>query len=783
MAPLAAPALADRLSAGLDGRYRITSPAGAGGMAVVFRAEDLKHGRPVAIKVLKPELASTLWSERFLREIQIASRLQHPHVLPLYDSGEAGGLLYYVMPFVSGESLRVRLSREGMLPVGDAVRLAREVADGLSHAHELGIVHRDVKPENILLSGGHALVCDFGIARALSLAAGTTPTEPGLAIGTPLYMSPEQSTGGEDLDPRSDIYSLGCLLFEMLAGEPPFRGPTALAIMAAHSTGRVPALRRIRGEVPPRLEAVVVRALAKRPEQRFADAAELLAALDLSAETPPAGAAYVGSRATAIVVLPFENLSGASETEYLSDGLSEELMQALTAVPDLRVVARTTAFALKGKREDARDIGERLRVDLVLDGSVRVAGERVRVSAQLVDTADGYQLWSGRYEGTTGDALALEEQIAGTIAEVLRRRLSGDRQPAPVAPETIAAARPASRPRDPKSHEAYLKGRHHASRRTEEGLLRSVDFFEQAIALSPDDPALRAALADAHLLLGIYGCVAPIEAMPRAAASAEHALALDPRSAEAHTALGCVRALYDWNWRAAEAHFRLAGELRPDYAIAHQWRAMHLLVPLSRFDEAARALASARELDPLSPALLTSIGVLAFFRRDHATGLSVLAEVLDLDPGFAAAHHFLGLTHLQLANAAEAHAKLERAATLAGRSAETVASLAWADARLGREREARAALHDLTARRERGYVSPVRIAQVLLGLGDRDAALDQLNDAVTRRAVDLVWLGVHPVYDDVRNDPRFSALMEQVGLSTTAGTRVLVSSPPRPTSP
>jgi eukaryotic-like serine/threonine-protein kinase len=783
MASAAASDLAGRLSAALTDRYRVTGPVGAGGMAVVFRAEDVKHGRPVAIKVLKPELASSLWSGRFLREIQIASRLQHPHVLPLYDSGEAGDLLFYVMPFVPGESLRARLNREGMLPVAEAVRLAREVADGLRHAHELGIIHRDIKPENILLSGGHALVCDFGIARAVSLAAEETPAQPGLAIGTPLYMSPEQTAGSGDLDARSDIYSLGCLLFEMLAGEPPFRGPTPLAIMAAHSTARIPSLRRIRGDVPPRIEAVVMRAMAKRPEQRFADAAELLATLDPSAETPPPGAAYAAPRVTAVVVLPFENLSGDPETEYLSDGISEELMQALSGIPGLRVVARTTAFALKGKREDARDLGERLRVDLVLDGSVRVAGDRVRVSAQLVDTADGYQLWAGRYAGTTGDTLTLEEQIGGAIAEVLRRRLAGDRAPAPAQPETIAApAAPVPGRRDPKAHEAYLKGRHHWNRRTEQGLLRSVEWFEQAIALSPDDPVPRAALADAYLLLGLYGSAPAADAMPRAAAAAEHALALDPRSAEAHTALACVRALYDWNWRAAEAHFRLATELRPGYAVAHQWRAMHLLVPLARFDEAAQSLAVARELDPLSPAILTSVGVLAFFQRNHAAGLSALGEVLDLDPDFAAAHHFLGLTHLQLANGAEAHAKLERAVTLSGRSVETLASLAWADARLGREQEARAVLDELSSRAEHGYVSPVRIAQVLLGLGDRDAALGRLSEALERRAADLVWLGVHPIYDEIREDPRFRALVGRLGVASHTTTRVLVSSPPPPTS-
>jgi serine/threonine-protein kinase len=774
--------LAARATAALADRYRITGAVGAGGMAIVFRADDLKHDRPVAIKILKPELACSLWSARFLREIQIASRLQHPHILPLYDSGAAADLLYYVMPFVTGESLRGRMNREGALPVAEAVRLAREVADGLTHAHDVGIVHRDIKPENVLLSGGHALVCDFGIARAVTLAVGDTHTEPGLAIGTPLYMSPEQSSAQTDLDARSDIYSLGCMLFEMLAGEPPFRGPTALAIMAAHSTARVPSLRRLRADVPPQVEAAVMRALAKRPEQRFAGAAELWAALDLSAQTPVPAPALGIRPPSAVVVLPFANLSADPDADYLSDGISEELMQALAAIEGLRVVARTTAFALKGKCEDVRDIGARLGVDLVLDGSVRVADERVRVTAELVDTADGYRLWSARYEGRSGDTLALEEEIAGTIANVLRRRLAGETGPVASPADTVAARPVPPRRRDPAAHEAYLKGRHHGNRRTEQGLSRSIGWFEQAIARSPDEPVFHAALADSHLLLGIYGSVPAYDAMPKAEAAAARALALDPRSAEAHTALACVRALYDWNWRAADDHFRLAVELKPSYPTARQWRAMHLLLPLSRFDEAARSLAEARELDPLSPAILTSQGILAFFRRDYAGALSALGEVLDLDPEFAAAHHFLGWTHLQLANAAEAHAKLERAVTLSGRSAETVAALAYADAKLGREAEARDALNDLTRRSAESYVSPARLSQILLGLGDRGAALDRLEQAVDERAADVAWIGIHPVYEGVANDPRFQDALARAGLLQSASTRVLVSSRPPPIS-
>ncbi|MGH7629055.1 MAG: protein kinase domain-containing protein [Gemmatimonadales bacterium] len=748
--------LQERLAAALAGRYRIAGTVGAGGMAVVFQAHDLKHDRPVAIKVLKPELAEAVWGGRFLREIQIASRLQHPHIVPLYDSGEADGTLYYVMPYITGESLRARLAREGPLPVAEALRLAREVAEGLRHAHAQGVVHRDIKPENILLADGHVLVCDFGIARALSLAADDTSTQPGLVIGTPSYMSPEQCSAADDLDARSDIYSLGCMLFEMLAGEPPFRGANALALMAQHTNARPPALRRFRSDVPLGVEAAIERAMAKLAEKRFPTAADLLNALD-----SPSGVFSPAQRppTAAIVVLPFANLSGDPESEYLSDGISEELIQALSQLPGLQVVARTTAFALKGKREDVREIGHRLRVDTVLDGSVRVAGDRIKVSTQLIDAAEGYQLWSAQYERRTGNSFALEDEIARTIAEVLKHRLAGQPDPAPTPPASPVVPR-----RDAQAHEAYLKGRHHWNKRTEAGIARSIQWFDQAIARCPDDPAFHAALANAHLMLGIYGLAPADQVMPKAKAAAEEALVLYGRAAEAHAALATVCALYERDWPGAEHHFRLATELDPAYATGHQWCAMHLLAPLARFDEARRELERARELDPLSPAILTSVGVLSFFQGDHDRAIAELAEVLELDAGFAAAHFFLGQTRLRRSESDAARSSLARAVMLSGESVETVAGLAYADAVTGREGEARAALEQLVRRAERAYVSPVRLAQIHLGLGDEGKALDWLARGLECRAAETVWLGVHPVYDPLRRAPRFVSMLEQIGL-------------------
>jgi serine/threonine-protein kinase len=762
--------LLERVSSALAGRYRVLHTIGTGGMAVVFQAEDLKHERPVAIKILKPELASPSFSSRFLREIRIASRLQHPAILALYDSGEIEGLLFYVMPLVSGESLRARLRRDGMLSLPEAVRLAREVADALGYAHERGVVHRDIKPENILLSSGHALVCDFGIARALSLATGDTPTEPGLAIGTPAYMSPEQFATGTEVDARSDIYSLGCVLFEVLTGVAPFRGPTGLSFMVQHSTGQPPALRSLRSDIPAAIEDAVARALAKLPGERFATAAELAAALDLSAGAP--GAAGSRRSGIAVAVLPFANLSGDPGSEYLSDGISEELMQALARIEGLRVVGRTSAFALKGRREDARDLGQRLRADVVVDGSVRIERGRVRISAQLVDTADGFQLWSAGYERPAGDTFAIEDEIAVAIADALRSYVSGGEAfPLPLPP---AAAQPR---RDPVAHEAYLKGRYHWNKRTEEGIARSIAWFEQAVARAPDDSVCLAALADAHLTHAIYGWAPARSTMPKARAAADRALALDPRSARAHTALGSVRALFDWAWPSAEEHFRRALQLEPDYATSHQWHAMHLLTPLARFDEARLALEHARELEPLSPAILTSLAVLSFFQREWDLMLGGLHEVLEMEPGFAAARYFLGQTHLWRGETDAAERELGEAVTLAGRSAETVAALAYSRAVSGRRDEALVLLDELSSPRPGRYVSPARIGQVHLGLGDRAAALEWLERAVDEQCTEAAWLGVHPMFDELRAEARFLALLERTGLQARSGATVLAGPP------
>jgi eukaryotic-like serine/threonine-protein kinase len=458
----------ERLRASLADRYGLVRELGHGGMAKVYLAQDLKHGRPVALKVLKSELAHALGPERFLREIRLTAQLDHPHILPLLDSGDAGEFLYYVMPYVDGESLRERLTREKQLPLEDAFRIAREVADALSYAHSHGIVHRDIKPENVLLAGQHARVADFGIARAVTAAGGETLTGTGLAIGTPTYMSPEQANGEKDLDGRSDVYSLGCVLYEMLAGHPPFTGGTAREILVRHSMDVVPSLSAARPTVSPDLERVIATALAKTPADRFRTAALFAEALarPQSVAMPPAatvpgatstrrarrlalvGVAGLvalggvllmlrrGSEAsapaepayerTAIAVLPFQNLSAEGPQAYFASGLHNELVTQLSKVAALKVISRTSVMSYVGTgNHPLRQIANQLRVGSLVEGSVQVVGGRLRVNVQLIDAATDANLWAERYDRTLDDAFAIQSDVAQRIVAAVGAALSG----------------------------------------------------------------------------------------------------------------------------------------------------------------------------------------------------------------------------------------------------------------------------------------------------------------------------------------------------------------------
>src|SRR5437899_411277 len=488
-----------RLRAALAGRYTIERELGRGGMATVYRAGDVKHRRTVAIKVLRPELASQLGPDRFLREVEIAASLNHPHILALYDSGDADGFLFYVLPYVEGESLRDKLARERQLSVEDALRITRQVAAALGYAHARNVIHRDIKPENILLHEGEAMVTDFGIALAVSAAADDRLTLTGLAVGTPVYMSPEQALGERELHARSDVYSLGCVLYEMLAGEPPFTGPTAQAVIAKRLVDPVPAVRRLRDAVPEGVERALMGALARVPADRFASAAAFAEALATPGVVRP-------PRPRSVAVLPFVNLSADPENEYFADGITEDVIAQLSKVGALQVTSRTSVMPFKKREQGLREIAAKLQVATLLEGSVRRAGDRVRIVAQLIDAAADQHLWAETYDRQLTDIFEIQADVALHIAAALKAELSADEK-------TRIHKEPTS---DLQAYQLYLQGRHCFIRYTPEGMRKGIEYFEQAIQRDPSYALAYASVALAYVELGEGGALRPGEAYPRA---------------------------------------------------------------------------------------------------------------------------------------------------------------------------------------------------------------------------------------------------------------------------
>ncbi|HXF94959.1 MAG TPA: protein kinase [Gemmatimonadales bacterium] len=737
--------------AALADRYAVQGELGRGGMATVYLALDQKHGRQVAIKILNPALAASLGTERFLREIRIAARLAHPHVLPLIDSGEAEGRLYYVSPYVPEGSLRERLRREGRLPLGEALRIAREVGTALDYAHRQGFLHRDVKPENILFADGQAVLADFGIARAFRAAAAESVTEVGLALGTPEYMSPEQAAGESELGSASDVYSLACVVYEMLAGEPPFSGQGTRAVMAKQVTEVPPPLRARRPDAPVRVERALERALAKDPGARFARASDFVAALVGEGPEP---VATPGRAATpCIAVLPFVNTSPDRENEYLSDGITDELIDALSRVEGLRVASRTSVFALKGKPQDVRAIGALLGAAWILEGSVRRAGDRLRITAQLTSTDDGRLLWSQRYDRTLADVFAIQEELARTIVDTLRVTSFAEFAEPPARRYTANL----------KAYSLYLKGRFAWNKRTQEGVTEAIRCFEGAIGEDAGYAPAYVGLADAYALELDYRSIPVAEGFARAKAYARKALELDETVAEAHASLAWSLFIHDWDWEGAGREFRRAIQLDPRYATAHQWYAFYLAA-LGRLDEALVEGHTAQELDPASVSIRRSLGWAYYYARRYDQARYHLARAVAMNPLAEETYRVLGLVLAMEGQWAEAERVIREGMTLPGTGTYSEAALGYVAARAGRGDRAREILDQLEARRRESYVSPVALATLHLGLGEPEAALDWAERAHAERRGWLAYLKVNPILDPLRGHPRFRALLDRMRL-------------------
>jgi len=717
------PELIDTLRQSVADRYAIEHEVGRGGMATVFLAEDRRHGRPVALKVLHPQLATALGPDRFLREIQIAARLQHPHIVPLYDSGQAGDLLFYVMPFIPGESLRQRMQREPQLPLEDAVRIARGVAAALDYAHRQQIVHRDIKPENVMLHEGEALVTDFGIAKAVSAAAGDNLTQTGTAIGTPSYMSPEQAGGEAELDGRSDIYSLGAMLYEMVAGTAPFTGPTVQAIISKLFTDPPPPIRELRTDVPDWLESAVIRCLEKPAASRWATASQLAHALTwpTGTSTPPGMPSGSGTPKS-IAVLPFVNMSADAENEYFSDGIAEEIINALSKIQALQVAARTSSFAFKGKNEDIGSIGRKLKVATVLEGSVRKAGSKLRVTAQLINVADGYQLWSERYDRQLEDVFAIQDEIAENIVKALRVVLSEDEKRAIERAPT----------ENVQAYEYYLRGRQyfHQFRRT--GMQSARRMFERAIETDPRFALAYAGLADCSAFLYMYwdGSKANLDG---ADSASRKALELDPELAEAHASRGFALAL-NRHYDQARPEFETAIRLNPKLYEAHYLYARALFQE-GRAEEAVRQYEEASRVRPedyqallLMQSPLNTLGRREDARASLKRGLQVAERHLELNPDDARALYLAAGALMQLGDRSRA--------------------LDWAK---------RAFAIDPS---DPGVLYNVACVYSLGGMVDE--AIDCLDRAVANGFGHREWLLNDSDLDAIRKDQQFQALLQKL---------------------
>ena len=717
-------------------------------MASVFLARDVKHDRRVAIKVLRPELAANVGTERFLKEITVTANFQHPHILPLFDSGAAAGLLYYVMPFVEGESLRDRLNRDRTVPLEEAVTLVTEIADALSYAHQRDIVHRDIKPENVMLSNGHALVMDFGIARAVNVASekDDAMTMTHMVVGTPWYMSPEQAFGDPTLNARSDLYSLACVLYEMLAGSRPFADPDGDTLSRRLSP---PRLRDVLPTIPSGIDVAVNTALANDPRDRYATVAEF--ARQLRETRPPelrsSGMRRAARREPAIAVLPFAGMGLGSDQEYFVDGMTEALTSRLARLKELRVISRTSAMQFRNPQVALPEIARRLGVTAVVEGAVLRAGERVRIHANLIDAASDRSLWSGTYERDMTDVLALQSDVALAAAREIVTTLSQESEQ-----EQVDAAV------DPESYRLYLKGRYAANKATRQGLETAVEYFRAAIDGDPTNALAYSGLGDTYTVLLFTHAMRAAEALPLAKAAAQTALRLDSTLAEAHASLGWALVL-ERDWDAAEPCFRRSLELNPSYSEAHH-RYAQLLIYSGRLEEAQAQLRLAVDLDPLAVPISTSVGWLHYVRRNYAAAQAQLEKTLRLEPGFVNAHLLLGLTLAELGNFDGALASLARAIGLEPDNLELRLFEAYVRAKAGRPDEARAAL---AAADERAAI-PAEVAIVHAALGEIDAAFEWLDRAVTDAPYTLLNLKLYPWYDPLRADPRFADLLKRMRL-------------------
>jgi serine/threonine protein kinase/Tfp pilus assembly protein PilF len=735
--------------------YKVLEKLGGGAMGVVYRGQDLKLKRFVALKFLPPDLTRDPKSkERFLQEAQAASALDHTNICNIHEIDETqDGQIFMVLTYYEGETLKKKL-KSGPLKLDEAIDIAIQAARGLAKVHEMGIIHRDIKPANMMITkDGVVKIVDFGLAK---LGGGMHPDKAGTTMGTAVYMSPEQARG-DVVDHRTDIWSLGVVLYEMLTGQLPFRSEYEQAVRYSILNEDPEPITSLRPDLPKELESVIAQGLAKSPGERYQSIDDALFDLrKLKRELK----STISKKQPSIAVLPFANLSADKEQEYFCDGMAENLINALTHVEDLRVVARTSAFSFRGREIDVREIGRKLKVETLLEGSVRKAGSRLRISAQLINVADGYHLWSEKYDRDIGDMccpediFGIQDEISLAVVDKLKIKLLGGEKAELVKRHT----------KDLEAYDLYLKGRFFWNKRTKEGYFKSLTYFQQAIDRDPNYALAYVGIADCYSLLGWYDYLPPQEAFPRARAAAEKALEMDDTLAEANASRGWISANYEWDWLAAENKYQRAIELNPSYATAHQWYAEYLSY-VGRHDESIAEAKRAQELDPLSIIINNDLGQVLYYARQYDRAIEQLQKTLELDPNFIVSHFFLAFLYAQKAMHDNAIAEVQKAMSLsAGDDSLMLAQLGTIYSYAGKRDEAKKVLDELHQLSKQRYVSRFYMALIYMGLGQKDQAFEWLEKAYKKRDHWLETLKVHPWLDSLRSDPRFIELLRKMGL-------------------
>jgi eukaryotic-like serine/threonine-protein kinase len=782
--------------------FRVIEKLGAGGMGVVYKAIDTRLDRPVALKFLPDDMMKDAQAlERFRREARAASALNHPGICTIYDIGEQDGRAFIAMEFIDGQTLRSHIHGKA-LPIEEVLRLGIQIAEALDAAHAEGIIHRDIKPANIFVTKrGQAKVLDFGLAKLLPKGFGKVGVDSsnesteatsivGIISGTPSYMSPEQ-VRGDNLDMRTDIFSLGLVLYEMATGRQAFAGSTGGVIIEAVLTRSPAAARSINPEVPLGLEEIIHKALQKNRDERPQHAGDIRLELQRlerggdsgwsprtgslapvlesatnqtrsageqternpSSHTGTQRAMRVSKIIDSVAVLPFENVSGDADHEYLSDGIAGSLINILATIPKLRVMAQSTVFRFKGKGIDPQAVGRELNVRAVLTGRIMQSGDSLRIGTELVDVATGSQLWGAQYNRKPGDIFAIQDEISDEISEKLRLKLTRAEKKQLTKRHT----------EDAEAYRLYLKGRHHWNRWTEEGFYKAIEYFEQAAAKDPNYALAYAGLADSYVLLGWNSYLPPKEAYPKGKKAAMSALRLDPDLCEGHTPLAAVLWLHDWQWQEAQKEFQRSVSLNPCYPTANHWYAEYLMT-MGRHAEAIAKMKKSQELDPLSLIISDAIAWAYYMGRQNDEALEQLQKTEELEPNYPITYWILSLVHRKIGRYELAIPEGEKAVELAGGSPLMRAALAQTFATANQKDKAIQILDDLTKLAKEKYVAAYFFAGIYIGLGQHDRAMEFLEKSYEEHSHWLIYLHIDPSMDDLRSSPRFQDLLQRVGL-------------------